>query len=134
MNLIQEAIMKRYGLEIGQKFYILYKKSFDGYKNGERVNNHKYYFDENGEVLNQKGQKKISILGGLVSERFSIEKVETFRASRLEYDLMKHLVGTSRFDEWNLLITLKKEGHFKGIPDMTMKLKDILAICEVADD
>ena len=134
MNVIQEAIMTKYGLEIGQEFYIAYNKSFDGYKNGEMVNNYKYHFDETGEVVNERGQRKMSILGGLVAERFAVEKVETLRASRLEYDLMKNLVGISRFGDWNLLITLKRKGHFKGIPDTTMKLKDILENCEVVDD
>lgn len=76
MNVIQEAIMTKYGLEIGQEFYIAYNKSFDGYKNGEMVNNYKYHFDESGEVVNERGQKKMSILGGLVAERFAVEKVE----------------------------------------------------------
>lgn len=76
MNVIQESIMTKYGLEIGQEFHILYNKSFDGYKVGERVSNHKYHFDETGEVVNERGQKKISILGGLVAERFAVEKVE----------------------------------------------------------
>lgn len=133
MNRVQQSIMKRYGLEIGQEFYILYNKSFDGYKIGERVNNHKYHFDKNGEVLNQKGQKKISILGGLVAERFAIEKEYTIKMKRFERDLLEIYCVRTRFRDWRTLMHLKGKGHFKGVAYSFMTIQEILENCEIVD-
>lgn len=137
MNRIQQAIMKMYRLEVGQEFYILFNKPSDECKIGKRVSNHKYHFDESGEVVNERGQRKISILGGLVSERFAIEKDEHIKLSSIEYDLINQYVdifSLSSFDYWDMLNKLKKRGHFKGVKDTSMKLRYILENCEVVDD
>ena len=135
MNVIQEAIMTKYGLEIGQEFYIAYNKSFDGYKNGEMVNNYKYHFDETGEVVNERGQRKISILGGLVAERFSVEKVKTFKLKRMEKDILS-IVGCKdvSFYIFGHLIDLKKLGYFKDVKNGRTTIQEILENCEVVDD
>lgn len=134
MNVIQEAIMTKYGLEIGQEFYILYNKSFDGYKIGEKVNNYKYHFDETGEVVNQRGQRKISILGGLVVERFSVEKVKTFKLKRMEKDILSIVrCKDVSFYIFGHLIDLKKLGYFKDVDDGRTTIQEILDNCEVID-
>ena len=135
MNEIQEAIMTKYGLEIGQEFYIVYNKSFDGYKNGEMVNNYKYHFDETGEVVNERGQKKMSILGGLVAERFSVKKVKTFKLKRMEKDILS-IVGCKdvSFYIFGHLIDLKKLGYFKDVKNGRTTIQEILENCEVVDD
>lgn len=133
MNRIQQAIMKKYDLKVRERFYILYNKTFDGYDKGARVSNHKYYFDETGEVVNQRGQRKMSILGGLVAERFTVEKVKPFKLKQWEYDLLEFCGDGTRFESWRTLMCLKEKGHFKGIENTGMRISYILKNCEVVD-
>lgn len=65
-----EMLMESINLKANEKFYICYPDT------GDRISNHAYYFDELGKVRNNKGQSKISILGGIMAECFKIEKVK----------------------------------------------------------
>lgn len=105
MTELQRALMDKYKIHAGEDFYIVYKDLVNGHTKNQRVNSQIYHFDGDGEVCNSKGQREISVLGGLLADHFDIEKVNSHpkkkrnnnsivRPTNLEYyaDELKELV------------------------------------------
>lgn len=61
------------------------------------------------------------------------EYKEPIKLKQWEYDLL-YEINTTDFRSVYVLVKLKEKGYFKGIPDTTMNIKDILDNCEVVDD
>lgn len=59
-------------------------------------------------------------------------KESKYMLSPSEYELLQIYSEDSRFKDVNLLRQLKKQGFFKKVPG-TLKIKDILANCEVVE-
>ena len=61
------------------------------------------------------------------------EQTEPIKLKQWEYDLLFE-INTTDFRSVYVLVKLKEKGHFKGITDITMNIKDILDNCEVVYD
>lgn len=60
------------------------------------------------------------------------EYKEPIKLTQCEYDLLDiYARPSSEFKQHELFLELSTKGHFKGIKDTSMKIKDILASCKV---
>ena len=63
------------------------------------------------------------------------EHIETIKLKRWEYDLLKtnSWPHYEQFDSFYTYKTMKSKGHFKGVTDTSMTIKQILGNCEVVE-
>lgn len=62
------------------------------------------------------------------------EHKEHIKLKKSEYGLIKFYDENWRFYNIDVLKFLQKQGHFKGITDTSITLKEILDNCEVVED
>lgn len=76
-----------------------------------------------------KGEDPESLLNWLCEECDEAIKLKLF-----EKDILYMFASSLKFDDYYFLMALKKKGHFKGIEDTSMKIKDILDNCIIVSD
>lgn len=62
------------------------------------------------------------------------EHKEQIKLKQWEYDLLSFSGIHNRFDSVFILLLLKEKGHFRGILDKSMSIKDIFCNCEIVPD
>lgn len=62
------------------------------------------------------------------------EHKEPIKLKQLEYDLLERYKYNGKFDDWKLFTDFKEKGHFKGVANTSMKIKDILDNCIIVSD
>ncbi len=66
---------------------------------------------------------------------YGSEYIETIKLTKYEKDTLTYFSSqNTRFSDVSLCDTLKRNGHFSGIYDVDMKIRDILFNCEVVEN
>lgn len=70
-----------------------------------------------------------------VIDWFLEEHIKPIKLTKLEKDILENLFYSClEFCDYPHLLNLRKIGHFKGVENTKLKIKDILENCEVVDD
>ena len=70
-----------------------------------------------------------------VIDWFLEEHIKAIKLTKLEKDILENLFYSClEFCDYPHLLNLRKIGHFKGVENTELKIKDILENCEVIGD